>query len=364
MNRKTTLMLVMLGLFIPALAADKAGQPAPEAFRVQDPMEYPCHCPIVDGPYSYRHEDPVRKEMDNKQMPQKLEKLVAEYDQLEGKKQEAKKVEIAAEVSAIRDTQLKDMQKRTENIISSLKFQQENTMSQEELQKFIASGKAAQEPAAKQAWVEEKAEQLIAADGDVKVLFGKPCDCWRRPKKMAEKQHKRLKATEEKMKKLVTAYKKAKGKKQEAKRAEIVKEVTAIREAQLEHRQRLDEGFAKRIEKDKEVLQNRLHRAEEMQERIKQKQAEKQSWVNKKTDELIEAKGDLKVLFDREGRPEMKGPRGQGCPKMGGKECPMHKFHKGHKFHKDLKKGEKGFPKGPGKVGLLPPPPPPPAEEK
>lgn len=167
-------------------------------------------------------------------------------------------------------------------------------------------------------------------------------------KKAQKEQRAKMKATEEKMEKLVKEYQKLKGKKQETKKEEIAAEVTNIRDAQLKFRQDQLDRFAKRLE--------------EMKKRLDEEKSadSKKAWIDKKTNELIEAKGDLKVLFDREGLPEMKGPHGFGCPQMDGKECPM---HKGHKFHKGFKKGGKDFPKG-DRVGLLPPPPPPPLEEK
>ncbi|MBO4675672.1 MAG: hypothetical protein J5601_06295 [Elusimicrobiaceae bacterium] len=161
----------------------------------------------------------------------------------------------------------------------------------------------------------------------------------------AQKEHRaKMKATEEKMEKLVKEYQKLKGKKQEAKKAEIAAEITQIREEQLKFKQAQLDKFAKRLE--------------EMKKHISDEQTveAKKAWIDKKTDELIETKGDLKVLFDREGRPGMKGLQGpNGCPKIDG-TCTMHKPPKGVK-------GGKGSHKGP-RVGLLPPPPPPPLEEK
>ena len=160
--------------------------------------------------------------------------------------------------------------------------------------------------------------------------------------KKAQKEHRaKMKATEEKMEKLVKEYQKLKGKKQEAKKEEIAAEIANIREVQLKFKQAQLDKFAKRLE--------------EMKKHVAQEQTAeaKKVWVDKKTDELIEAKGDLKVLFEREGRPGMQDPRGStDRPKMDGKKGPM---------HKGLKDG-KDFPKGP-RDGF-PPPPPPPAEEE
>lgn len=152
--------------------------------------------------------------------------------------------------------------------------------------------------------------------------------------KKAQKEHRaKMKATQEKMEKLVKEYKKASGKKQEAKKAEIVAEVATIREEQLKFKQAQLDKFEKRLQEMKK-------RAQEEQTAEAQK-----TWAGKKTDELIGADGNLEVLFDRPAH----GPFG---PKMDGKR--PHKGFKGMKKH-----GPK-----PGEVGLLPPPPPPPLEEK
>ena len=152
--------------------------------------------------------------------------------------------------------------------------------------------------------------------------------------KKAQKEHRaKMKATEEKMAKLVKEYKKLKGKKQEAKKEEIAAEVAAIREAQLKFQQGQLEKFEKRLEGMKKHTQEA------------QTAEAKKAWTEKKTDELIGAEGDLKVLFDRPAP-------GQFGPKMDGKRP-----------HKGFFKGKRGL-KGPGEVALRPPPPPPSLEEK
>lgn len=357
MNKKTVMMLLLLGLCIPSFAADKAKRPAHEPMPQKGAPTtiYPCHCEEIVGEIRpiYRRENPVRKEMREKQIPQKLEKLIAQYEQLNGKAQEVKKAEIATEVATVREAQLKDMQDMADHVIASLKYQEENVIPQQEkqLQEMLARTQAEREPAAKQAWVDEKTEALIAADGDVKVLFGKPCNCAKRPAKMMKHQQKRLQATEEKMAKLVKEYKKASTKKQAGKKAKIAEEVAAIHEAQLERNQRFDEFFARRLEKEKSTLKDSLERANQMQQHVKQKQEQKQAWVDEKTEALIKADGDVKVLF---GRPERGMKDGKG---------PHMKGHKGHKFGPKDGKGPRMGENDPRRVGINPPPPPP-VEEK
>lgn len=150
----------------------------------------------------------------------------------------------------------------------------------------------------------------------------------------AQKEHRaKMKATEEKMEKLVKEYKKLKGKKQEAKKAEIVAEVEKIHTEQLKFKQEQLDKFAQRLEEMKKHLDE-------------EKSADGQKkWVDEKTTALIDADGDLKVLFAPKG--EMRGPKMDGKKGKG-----FFKFRKGHKGPKDG-----------GRVGLNPPPPPP-VEEK
>lgn len=153
----------------------------------------------------------------------------------------------------------------------------------------------------------------------------------------AQKEHRaKMKATEEKMEKLVKEYKKLKGKKQEAKKAEIVAEVEKIHEEQLKFKQDQLDKFAQRLEEMKKHLDE-------------EKSAEgKKAWVDEKTTALIDSDGDVKVLFaPKGGKFGPQGKKGKG-------------FFKGHKGPKGPHfKGRKDG----GRIGINPPPPPP-VEEK
>ncbi len=124
--------------------------------------------------------------------------------------------------------------------------------------------------------------------------------------KKAHEEHKaQMKATKEKMEKLVKEYNKLKdGKKKDAKRAEIEKEIGAIHEKQLEFKQQQLAQFEERLSRMK---------AEFDQENSAEG---KQAWVNEKTDALIQANGDMKALFGpRHGG--MRGPKDGKGPRMG-----------------------------------------------
>ena len=134
--------------------------------------------------------------------------------------------------------------------------------------------------------------------------------------KAHKEQMAKMKAKEDQMSKLVTEYNKLKdGKKKDAKRAEIEKEVAAIRDEQLKFKQDQLGKFEQRIGTMKEEF-------------AKENTVEgKQEWVNKKTDELIQNEGKIGILF---GTGDGKGPR------MGGPKGPHMKDRskKGGWFHK------------------------------
>lgn len=147
--------------------------------------------------------------------------------------------------------------------------------------------------------------------------------------KAHKEQMAKMKATEDKMSKLVTEYNKLKeGKKKDTKRAEIEKEVAAIRDEQLKFKQDQLGKFEQRLGDMKEEL-------------TKENTAEgKQEWVNKKTDELIENNGNIRALFE---------PRGEQGPRMDGKKGHGHHFGKGPRHGKGPHFG--------GREKQLPPPP-------
>ena len=144
--------------------------------------------------------------------------------------------------------------------------------------------------------------------------------------KKAHEEHKaQMKATKEKMEKLVKEYNKLKpGKKKDAKRAEIEQEVNAIHEKQLAFKKDQLAQFEERLARMKADFE-------------KENSAEgKQAWTNEKTDALIQANGDMKALFGpRHGG--MRGPKDGKGPRMGKRP------HKGF-----MGKGPKGpHPDGP-----------------
>jgi len=120
----------------------------------------------------------------------------------------------------------------------------------------------------------------------------------------ARGEHKaQMKATEEKMEKLVVEYNKLKqGKKKEAKLAEIRAEVAVIHEKQLDFKRAQLAVFERRLEGMRQAF-------------AKQNMPEaKAAWVDEHTAKLIAQNGDIKVLFkpefgDKKHMGKM-GPRG------------------------------------------------------
>ena len=128
-----------------------------------------------------------------------------------------------------------------------------------------------------------------------------------------EKHEAQMKATQEKVNKLVAEYNKLKpGKKKDAKKAEIIAFVTSIRDEQINFQEKQLMGFEKRLNHMRESLA------------AQKKEEAKKAWIDAHTDKLIAENGNLRVLFDRpEGAPGMGEMKGKG--NMRGKFGP----HKG-----------------------------------
>lgn len=124
--------------------------------------------------------------------------------------------------------------------------------------------------------------------------------------KKARKEHKaKMKATEEKMEKLVEEYNKLKaGKKKDAKKAEIAEMVASIRDEQIKFKE--------------EQLSKFKERLDQMQKGLDEEKSDKakKAWVDEKTDAVIAEEGDLDVLFGPKPGPRM-GPGQARGPHMG-----------------------------------------------
>ena len=130
--------------------------------------------------------------------------------------------------------------------------------------------------------------------------------------KKARREHKaKMRATEEKMEKLVEEYNKLKaGKKKDAKKAEIAEMVASIHDEQLKFK---EEQLAKFNE-----------RLAQMQKDLDEEKSDKakKAWVDEKTDAVIAEEGDLDVLLGPKPGPRMGpgpkvGPRRGPGPKAG-----------------------------------------------
>ena len=131
-------------------------------------------------------------------------------------------------------------------------------------------------------------------------------------KMMARREHKaKMRATEEKMEKLVEEYNKLKaGKKKDAKKAEIAEMVASIHDEQLKFKE--------------EQLAKFKERLAQMQKDLDEEKSDKakKAWVDEKTDAVIAEEGDLDVLLGPKPGPRMGpgpkvGPRRGPGPKAG-----------------------------------------------
>lgn len=157
--KKVMMMCLMLGLLVPAFAEDKCKGEACPASRGDCPaFAAKQHDGKKVGEFKKARKEHKKK---MKATEEKVEKLVEEYKKLKsGKKKDAKKAEIAAVVSSIRDEQIKFKE-------GQLKRFQERL---EKMQKKLAEEKTEK---AKADWVDRKTDELIAEDGDLEVLFEK-----------------------------------------------------------------------------------------------------------------------------------------------------------------------------------------------
>lgn len=135
-------------------------------------------------------------------------------------------------------------------------------------------------------------------------------------KKARKEQKAKMKATEDKMEKLVEEYNKMKdGKKKDAKKAEITALVASIHDEQIKFKEEQLQKFNERLDQMKKGLEE-------------QKSDEaKKAWVEEKTAAVIADGGDLDVLFEK---PEMpgalrdgKGPRMERIRGARGEHSPM-----------------------------------------
>ena len=156
--------------------------------------------------------------------------------------------------------------------------------------------------------------------------------------KARKEKKEQMKATKEKVEKLVKEYNKLKaGKKKDAKKAEIAAVVADIRAEQIKFNQEQLAQFEARLNQMREKLDT-------------DKTPEAQNaWVAEKTDAVIAGEGDLKVLFDRDGKHEGmdgKGPHHKGRDVKPGKGFNVPRFN-----------GPRPQPMPTPKDGQLPPPP-------
>lgn len=156
-------------------------------------------------------------------------------------------------------------------------------------------------------------------------------------RKERKERDEQFKKTREQVEKLVKEYKKAKpgSKKAEKAKAELAELVGKIREDQLAFKQKMLNNFEERLNK--------------MEEELSQAKKDKASWVEEKTQAVLDGDGDLKILFKDKLMPTPPA----------GKKGPGKKHIRKH--HRPA--GPKGGPV-PGPEGeILPPPPPPELED-
>lgn len=162
--KKIMIMALLFAFCAPAFAADKCEGDCPmKKMGKRDRAAWAAKNPEMKAKMdakkeAFRKERKARKEAFKKN-EEKVEKLVKEYKKLKpGKKQDAKRAEIAAVIAGFRDEQISFKENQLKQ------FQDRLAKMQDGLAKESA-------PTAKDAWVNAKVDRVIADDGDLDAVF-------------------------------------------------------------------------------------------------------------------------------------------------------------------------------------------------
>ena len=156
--KKLVLAVLAGALCVPAFADEvqNAAVPAPRGGAQPVAQEQMGQRPGEFKQIREKHEAQM------KATQEKVNNLVAEYKKLKsGKKKEAKKAEITALVTSIREEQIKFNEKQL------LGFEKRLNQMKESLS-------AQKEAGAKKAWIDAHTDKLIEENGDLRVLFDRP----------------------------------------------------------------------------------------------------------------------------------------------------------------------------------------------
>lgn len=161
--KKLISAVMLLALCAPVFAGDKCEGDCPMKHRKEMRAAFAEKHPELKAKMEAKREE-MKKERKAKKAAfkkneEKVEKLVAEYKKLKpGKKQDAKRAEIAEVIAGFRAEQLNFKQEQLKE------FQERLTKMQDQLAKESTDE-------AKTEWVNAKVEKVIADDGDLDAVF-------------------------------------------------------------------------------------------------------------------------------------------------------------------------------------------------
>lgn len=153
--KKVILTAVMLGLLAPAvLAKEGCSGDCPMKKQGKQHAAWMEQNPEMKAKMQARRAEKKARKAQMRQSEEQIEKLVKEYHKAKGKKQEAKKAEIMAEITKVRDQQLVLKQE------VMAQFKQRMAVMEAKLQED-------QKPEATKAWVAAKTQEVIDNGGDL-----------------------------------------------------------------------------------------------------------------------------------------------------------------------------------------------------
>ena len=257
-----------------------------------------CSCVSKDGAATpiFRSESAFDKQMKSEQIPQKIEKLVSQYEQAPAQDREKIRAGIVDEMVKVRQAQLAEMKNRIDSSSESEQYQKNlfESAGEETMDHVKDMYKADRKNL--NAWVEHYTKKIIASDGDLSMVLMPVCECeTEKYAAMIKEQEARRQALEAQLKEWVAEYKKSTDPEKTVWENKIKAEVKKIRKEQLfwaaKHEKRVFayfNGMKKDNRKDiKETNKRRKYWKKEMTPKAQQ------IWAEKKTDELLKNHGKL-----------------------------------------------------------------------
>ena len=136
-----------------------------------------CSCVYGEKTPVFHGESAVKQQLNGEQIPQKIEKLVSQYEQASLQDKGKIRAGLVDEMLQVRKIQLTEMKNRIDWASEGEQYQKQEFESAGE--KKIAQVKAMYKADRENlnAWVERYTKEIIAADGDLSAILMPVCEC-------------------------------------------------------------------------------------------------------------------------------------------------------------------------------------------